>query len=302
MRKEGDAHVKSMAKLCVLTLAISIVVASGVAFAKSPHVGHATRPGAGKSAAPAGVVPAGVPKRYVVVNSGALSASTGTQTRGTATCPAGAVIWGGGVFVSSISLAANINSSFPSGNAWLGDVNNASGSSTTFNVYAICAKQPRTGYSVRTASFSNPVGAQTTGSVTCPAHSKPLGGGGFSSSGNTSVNINSDLPLGNGWRVDMNNASTTAASLTTYVICGKAKGRQLVSGTAVPNPSGAQTPASVSCPSPTVPVSGGAFSSLGSTSVSLNTTYPNGAGWTSYENNGSTLAGTVTSYAICAGT
>ena len=65
---------------------------------------------------------------------------------------------------------------------------------------------------------------------------------------------------------------------------------------------GAQTPASVSCLSPTVPVSGGAFSSLGSTSVSLNTTYPNGAGWTSYENNGSTLGGTVTSYAICAGT
>jgi hypothetical protein len=102
--------------------------------------------------------------------------------------------------------------------------------------------------------------------------------------------------------VVLNNASTTDASLTTYVICGKAKGRQVVTGTSVTNPAGAQTPASASCPSPTVPISGGAFSSSGSTVVSLNTTVPAGPGWISYQNNGSSFAATVTAYAICAGT
>jgi hypothetical protein len=72
----------------------------------------------------------------------------------------------------------------------------------------------------QSAPIPNPAGVQTHGSVACAAGQKVTGGGAFSSSGSTSVNINSSYPVGNStWAVDMNNASGGAATFTVYAIC-----------------------------------------------------------------------------------
>jgi hypothetical protein len=245
---------KWVSKLTILAFAVCVVAGSGIAFAKSPHVGRPAAPqGAGK-VAPAVQQPAhisSIPKRYTVVNSGPLLAPNGVQTRGTATCPALTVIWGGGVFIQSSALGANVNSSFPNGNAWSGDVNNAGGFDTTFNVYAICAKQP--GYSIQSATVTNFAGQQNTAQATCPGTSKILGGGGLSSSLSTAVNINSTIPVGKkAWRVDMNNATGSAFGATAYAVCGHAKARTTIIGSGVTNPAGQETFSSVSCPSPQI--------------------------------------------------
>jgi hypothetical protein len=97
-----------------------------VAFAATPPTG----------AFPYHVVPAG----YTVATSAPLSAPAGVQTRGWVSCPAGTVVWSGGVLISSSDLSANINSSFPVGSTgWAADVDNGSPFATTFQVAAICA-------------------------------------------------------------------------------------------------------------------------------------------------------------------
>jgi hypothetical protein len=312
---------KFVSRITIICLAIAVVAGSGIALAKTSHPGRPTAlrltksPQLGRPAAwAAGKLPpslvrpdriASIPKGYTVVDTGALGAANGTQTRGIASCPALTVIWGGGVFIDSSELGANVNSSFPSGNSWIGDVNNAGGSDTTFTVYAICAKQPRNGYSVQAATVTNSAGTQNTAQVTCPGTSKILGGGGFSSSKSTLVNINSTIPVGKkSWRVDMNNATAFDTSVTAYAVCGAAKGRTTIVGSSVTNPAGTETFSTVFCPPSQVPSGGGEFSSSSSTAVNLNGTFPvSGVDprWDSYEHNASASSETTTSYVVCVG-
>jgi hypothetical protein len=117
---------------------------------------------------------------YSVVTSALLTAENGEQSFGAATCPAATVVYGGGVLVTSDSLAANVNSSWPENDGeWAADVNNASGSATTFQVYAVCAKEPHQ-YSIVESSM---------------------------------------FPTDNTWYDDENNDSSGSASLFPYVIC-----------------------------------------------------------------------------------
>jgi hypothetical protein len=296
---------KWVPKLGFVAIAVCVVAGSGIAFAKSSHPGRPAHLGAGKT--PSFARPqhtAGLPRSYAVVNSGTLSAPDGMQTHGSKVCPAGSVVWGGGVWISSGALGANVNSSYPSNNGWAADVNNAGGSDTTFVVYAICAKQPKQ-YLVQSASISNLAGQQTSATVPCPGTSKVLSGGGYSDLGITSVNLNSTFPSSKkSWRVDMNNASASNGSVTVYAVCGKTAGRTNIVGTAVSNPAGQQTHSTVLCPAPQVPSGGGELSSSSNTGVNLNGTAPvgNGNGWESWENNASGLTANTTSYVVCVGT
>jgi hypothetical protein len=69
-----------------------------------------------------------------------VSNPNGAQSFGTAQCPAGSLRTGGGVFGSSGFAGGqqSINSSYPSGNGWAAYMNNATGSNSSFTVYAVC--------------------------------------------------------------------------------------------------------------------------------------------------------------------
>jgi hypothetical protein len=244
---------------------------------------------------------AGKPNGYVLVQTGNLTSSAGQQSHGSQPCPAGKVILGGGVFVAATSTLVNVNSSYPQGNTWVADVNNATGSATTFNVYAICGNAPRK-YSVQTTALTSvPVGGQVTVNASCPSAKAPaLSGGGFSDTFSTLANINSSIPVAGGWRVDANNGSGSASFIRGYAVCGKLRGYHVVIGDLAFNAAGTQTGATASCGTG-YPVGGGAFTGSGSTAVAINTSYPVNGGWKTYMNNGSDQGAFFRTYVVCAG-
>jgi hypothetical protein len=283
-----------------------LVVAAGLA------AGGVAAADAGKTApgiSPAVAAPrsgSGPPKHYAVVNSGDLSAPAGTQSAGQVRCPAGTVPYGGGAFVSSGSLAASINTSVPTGTGWAADVNNGSGVATTFVVYAVCAKQPRRYQLSFTDALTNPAGQLSTGYASCPAHTVALGGGASSSTSSLSVNIEATIPsstTNRDWFSVMNNASSHDATWRVVAVCGnKPKGYLHQIGAVTPNPAGAQTRAVVSCPPPTVPISGGGDTSAGAVLINLNSTNPISGGWAIYENNAEDFDESIKAEVVCAGT
>ena len=282
----------------VIGLAAIVVAASGPALAKVPDHGRQKRP---RTVAQP-LATAGIPHGYVVLSSPSLAAPADMQTQGSVSCPPNTVLWGGGVSIASSDLAANVNSSYPSSTTeWAGNVNNASGTDTTFEVWAICAKQPRNGYGIPSATVTNPADSQTVGVARCGGASKILGGGIRSSSSSTAVNINSTYPYKARWEGVENNASGSGATFTVYAICGHAKLRATYSGSAVPNPAGEDTLSGESCPSYQVPAGGGEYSTSTSTSVNLNGSMPSGNGWQSSETNASGSNQSTQSYVICVG-
>src|SRR5438876_971828 len=124
--QEGGVSMKWVGKVGTAAFAVCVVAGSGIAVAKSPSPGRPASPGAGKvpSALQRPEHTSAIPRRYRIVNSGTLGAPNGFQTHGAKTCPARTVVWGGGVWISSAALGANVNSSYPVNNGWAGDVNN----------------------------------------------------------------------------------------------------------------------------------------------------------------------------------
>ena len=234
-----------------------------------------------------------------MVKSGQLVAVNGQQTRGVVTCPAGLVPLGGGVSMASLSTLANVNSSFPRDNGWVGDVNNGSGANTTFEVRVVSPS------SRRSTRWSSGTGSRTRlratpATASCPRGTKPLGGGGLSNAGLVFVNMSTDAPAGRGWRVDENNATGFDAILTAFAVCGKVKGYQLVTGTTQTISAFSQGPAFADCPAPTVPIGGGVTSSSTSVAVNINTTNTEDpvSEWESFINNASGVDFTATPYAV----
>jgi hypothetical protein len=281
-----------------LGLALTILVLAGgtTAAAKTATLGAPTV---------STIKPAG----YKLVSSGFITIGNGTQVFGRATCPrtsSGAIRrpQSGGVFISSGSVFANINSSWPDSNgvSWDGWVNNDSGFSTSFEVWAVCAK-PRTGYTqVATTGLSNPNGTQTGFTQVCPTGTKILGGGALLQS-NGYANINSSYPFQNGWHVDANNASGADETFGVYAVCSKypsTTGYAVHQGSSVDNPPGAQTAAGLACPTGQSSLGGGAFSNSGSTAVNLNSTEPTNGGWLNYMNNASGGDAAIIPLVICA--
>lgn len=237
--------------------------------------------------------------KVTIVSSG-FNAPAGSQTFGSVTCPGTKQPAGGGVVIASSDLGANINSSWPNGSSWQAWVNNNTGANTTFSVYAVCAP-PNAKYTVVSKNFTNPANVQSSASVKCPLHTRVRGGGVFSNSISLLVNINSTLPAGNGWRADMNNATGSDQGATVYAICAnKPTGYTLVIGTPVANPANTESLATASCPSGSPhQLGGGGFSSSGSTSVNMNSTYPTGSGWGVFENNATANNYSLTAYVYC---
>jgi hypothetical protein len=139
----------------------------------------------------------------------------------------------------------------------------------------------------------------------CPLKTKQLGGGGLSSSLSTLVNMNSTYPSsGHGahdWFTDENNASGFDTSVTSYAVCGSAKGLTTVAGALTTAAPGVQTQGRAVCPGAEMPVGGGVLADTADTHVNINSSYPIGSTWYVYVNNGSAVPKTFTTYAICAG-
>src|SRR5262249_23820448 len=200
--------------------------------------------------------------------------------------------------IVSSSTLANVNSSFPRDNGWVGDVNNASGATTTFEVRVVCAQGPRKYSVVIGNGVSNPSATQAIATATCPRGTNPLGGGGLSNAGLVFVNMNSDFPAGRGWAVAENNATGFDAIVTAFAVCGKVKGYQLVTGTTQTIAASSQGVAFADCPAPKVPIGGGVTSNTTSVGVNVNTTNTEdpASEWESFINNASGFDFTATPY------
>jgi hypothetical protein len=285
----------------VLTTALTLVGGVSAAGAKTVRVA-ATASGkiAGSDA-----ISNGLPAGYDDFDSPPITATNGTQTRGTVSCGGTSKPVGGGAQVVSSSTSVNLNDSFPVGkNGWAVDVNNTSGANTTFIVFVMCLTRGPAGFTINTAPFTATADSQyVDATASCPA-GVVLGGGVFSTSSSTSVDINSSFPNSTtSWRIDMNNATGTASNFTVYSICKNTAPSKyhLVAGPAVDNPAGAQTEVTGLCPGSGEPLSGGVSSSSTSTAVSVGSTRPDNPDWLSDQNNASSTDATATPYVICAG-
>jgi hypothetical protein len=242
------------------------------------------------------------PPKYVVVSSGAIDNPANTESYGTAYCPGNTVVLGGGVSSNSnatdvyITFSAPIHSSAQEEYYWAAYINNASDSDASFDVYAVCAKQPEN-YSL---VYGGGLAGNTYAEAKCPKGTSVLGGGGESPS--SDAGLNQTFPFKRGrWYVSENQAGQE--DLASIAICGNEAAVTTVEGEDVDNPQGEQSVATATCPAGTVPLGGGV--SLGqkapidTTLLSTNGTIPTPHGWKSAENNGSTKDSSLDAWVVC---
>ena len=183
-------------------------------------------------------------------------------------------------------------------------MNNASGTATSMNVYAVCIKRPAVQFTVNTAPFTALANSQVVGVVPCPS-GVVVGGGVSSSSTSTAVNIASIEPTNTTqWEAWINNATGSNTNFTVWAICrnNKPAGYSRQMGAVVPNPAGQDTYASVTCPGAKVPLSGGIYSDGSGLHQNVNMSAPGGHDWFGYFNNGDAFDDNIFALAICAGT
>lgn len=299
---------KTRVLVCAGTLIFGVAalpVLCGSAGATTRVVSHGSGTSLASSTKTLPVRPAGFarPAGYVV-EATSYSAPDGEQTQGSVVCPSGTVPWGGGAFISSTSLAVNLNSSFPFGTDWVAKVNNASESAAVFSVYAVCADQPADYTVQNSGSVPNSAGSQTFEQVSCPARTVALGGGAYSTSSDTLVNINGTYPNVNGktyyWNTNMNNASSSSNEVQVIAVCGKKpKGFKIVQSANASNPVGVQSGVVADCHN-AVAIGGGLVTDSAHTNVDLSTSEPDFTEWVGYENNGSDADDSIVAFAECA--
>ncbi len=251
------------------------------------------------------------PPGYTLVTSGFENNGLGTAA---VDCPAGTVVWGGGVVNSSSNLGVNVWESLPENPSvsdpgiwyWLGGANDQPDVLDPLAADAACADQPEK-YSIQYSPIvSIPPLTHGTATATCPKGTVALGGGGMG--GYQPVTLGDSFPTKAGklsaWTVSVNNSLTEASGMAeAAVVCGKKpKGYAVVLGVTVDNPPGTESNATASCPTGSSVVGGGNTSSSTNIDVNVNTTIPDNADeWTVYENNASTDDDApLTAFAICA--
>jgi hypothetical protein len=247
---------------------------------------------------------------YFTVNSG-------EQAEGSVSCPAGEVVLGGGAYVDSSSLQANINSSWPeSATTWGAAVNDASNSGATFSVEVVCGDQPAHYSIVESAGVDNPAGSDTGAYAYCPKNVPILGGGTFASSLDTSVNMASSFPeqllypTKYLWQGDVNNGSSADDTVNAYAVCGKFVGYSYQTGQEGASPAGQQSDISWACPEGSMITGGGVeviYNAItGGLLVNTSGTFPDNdltSGWVNVVNNASSNAAEgVYPYVLCADT
>jgi hypothetical protein len=246
------------------------------------------------------------PPGYVTVTHSGISLPNNDGTFGVAKCPKGTVVLSGGAYIASGSVAAGINASFPAGQRiWEAVANNFSGAATTFNVYAVCAKQPKGYEQVIGNEVSNPAGDQDSATENCRTGDVVLGGGVFDDDPSFSVGMASSYPgTSASWAAAVSNFSTTDSEFEVIAVCASPLPHYAIPSTSASDPAGTQKGIIQDCTAPAVVLGGGNQSSnTARLRIEMKTTQPfpaSGTGWKSGENNDTSSGTTLTSYAICA--
>jgi hypothetical protein len=156
---------------------------------------------------------------------------------------------------------------------------------------------------VRTADLPAPPSIlDTTGQANCPTGTVPWGGGAGFTNGFAAIGVSLETtePVAGSWRARVNNASGAAQTFRVDVICAnKPKGYKVAFASA-DNPPHADTPATASCPTGTVVLSGGAFSTSDTTANILTSAGPLGPHrFTAFMANTSNVDQQMTTFAVC---
>lgn len=196
----------------IVTAALLSAVAAGTA--ASPAVAARHSPAA---------MTAGQPPGYQIVHAGPFSAPPGAESSGSATCPAGTVVWGGGVSISGgLRPQLTVNTSEPNGSGgWAATVNSTFTTTLQFVVDAICANKP-TGYKIVSRTVDNPPNTQSHATAPCPTLDVLLGGGELSTSGQVAAVLTSAWPKSSAkFTGYLDNGTSTDAKFTVFAICGQ---------------------------------------------------------------------------------
>lgn len=165
---------------------------------------------------------------------------------------------------------------------------------------------------VHSAVQTSANGTQTSADVACPTNTLgpvvALGGGATIASRSLGVTINSSYPDYNGsWKVTINNTSGADTTFTVYAVCALNL-NPLTYGSVITIPPGTQAEAYTQCPTGTVLLGGGAQTSPGDTSASINEMVPffgpagsgtSGYSWDTYINNAGTNSPRATAWSDC---
>jgi hypothetical protein len=255
---------------------------------------------------PAARVTTHAPPGYITESTSGISLPNDAAESGEAKCPKDTVVLSGGAYIASASVQTGINASGPaSGTIWEAVANNFSGAATTFNVYAVCAKQPK-GYEQLSGSIDiNPAGDQDSETQNCPTGDVIFGGGVFDDDPLFSVGMTSSYPSTSAsWTATVSNFSGQDSSFFAIAVCAKRPKHYAIPSTSASDPAGVQKGIIQNCATPAVALGGGNQSSnTTNLRIEIKATQPfpaSGAGWKSGENNDTSAGTTLTSYAICA--
>ena len=196
----------------IATAALLSAVASAAAAPAAAAAGHS----------PA-AISASQPPGYQVVSSGLTNAPPGASSSGAfATCPAGTVVWGGGVAFNGFPGAGlTVNTSSPNGSGgWEGWVNNTGATTAQFVAYAICADKPA-GYKIVSREVGSPPGTQSHATATCPTPDVLLGGGALSTADQAAAVLTSAWPMTSAkFTGYLDNGTASAANIIADAVCG----------------------------------------------------------------------------------
>ena len=160
------------------------------------------------------------PAHYKVVKANTVANPSGHHTVATAKCPAGSKPIGGGASAGSRSLFTNMASTFPQGQAWRVDENNASAGGNKLTTFAVCGQV--SGYHVFIGPAQNLMAqTQTFSTADCPSGLIAIGGGAFVSTSSVGVNINETAPGVSDfeWVSYLNNDSGVNFTGSSVAIC-----------------------------------------------------------------------------------
>jgi Ig-like domain from next to BRCA1 gene len=143
------------------------------------------------------------------------TASAGHSASGTATCPAGTILTGGG-YSGMPNAVLRTYSVIPSGNSWVVTANNSSGGDIVFNVYAVCLSGTTLTTVYAQGNATVPGSGNGFAYAVCPG-GKVVTGGGFGLAVDLTPYF-SGLSSGK-WYAYAHNSAGTDRALLAHIVC-----------------------------------------------------------------------------------